>query len=179
MKEVSAGRRYRFGKVLWGLGLLAIVGLPLFGHGEAGPNKDQTRGNLQGPKLTLRMQNADVRELLQLLADQRAVSVVISDEVEGTLSVNLVDVPASRAWAQILRAAGLAERQQRGVSFVAPTAIIAQREEAALSSAQAVAALVPLQSAVIRVRYARASQLLKHLGSSQSLLSPRGEALVD
>ena len=179
MKEVSAGRRYRFGKVLWGLGLLAIVGLPLFGNGEAGPNKDQTRGNLQGPKLTLRMQNADVRELLQLLADQRAVSVVISDEVEGTLSVNLVDVPASRAWAQILRAAGLAERQQRGVSFVAPTAIIAQREEAALSSAQAVAALVPLQSAVIRVRYARASQLLKHLGSSQSLLSPRGEALVD
>ena len=113
---------------------MAIVGLPLFGHGEAGPNKDQTRGNLQGPKLTLRMQNADVRELLQLLADQRA--------------------------------AGLAELQQRGVSFVAPTAIIAQREEAALSSAQAVAALVPLQSAVIRVRYARASQLLKHLGSS-------------
>ena len=107
--------------------MLAIVGLLWSGHGEAVPYKDQTRGNLQRTNVTLRMQIADVRKLLQLLADQRAEPVVIPDEVESTLSVNLVDVPASRAWAQILRAAGLAERQQRGVNFVAPTAIIAQR----------------------------------------------------
>jgi type IV pilus assembly protein PilQ len=38
---------------------------------------------------------------------------------------------------------------------------------------------MPLETAVLRVRYARANQLLKHLASTHSLLSSRGEALVD
>ena len=130
-------------------------------------------------RLSLRLEEADIRGLLALLADQRGISVLISDEVEGTLSMSLVGVLASDAWALVLQASGLAERQHRGVRYVAPAASIAQREEDLLSSAQTVEQLMPLETAVLRVRYARANQLLKHLTSTHSLLSSRGEALVD
>ena len=131
------------------------------------------------PRLSLRLEEADIRGLLALLADQLGLSVLINDDVEGTLSMSLVDVPASDAWVLVLQAAGLAERQHQDVRYVAPAAFIAQREEALLSNAQTVAQLMPLESAVLRVRYARANQLLKHLTSTHTMLSPRGEALVD
>lgn len=131
------------------------------------------------PRLSLRLEETDIRGLLGFLADQRRISVLISDEVDGTLSMSLVDVSASDAWVLVLQAAGLAERQHQGVRYVAPAGSIAQREEALLSNVQTIEQLVPLETAVLRVRYARANQLLKHLTSTHSLLSSRGEALVD
>ena len=131
------------------------------------------------PRLSLRLEETDIRGLLGFLADQRRISVLISDEVDGTLSMSLVDVSASDAWVLVLQAAGLAERQHQGVRYVAPAGSIAQREEALLSNVQTIEQLMPLETAVLRVRYARANQLLKHLTSTHSLLSPRGEALVD
>ena len=44
------------------------------------------------PRLNLRLQQAEVRSLLQFLADQRGISVMTSDDVAGTLTLNLVDV---------------------------------------------------------------------------------------
>ena len=93
--------------------------------------------------------------------------------------MSLVDVPASDAWVLVLQAAGLAERQHQDVRYVAPATFIVQREEALLSNAQTVEQLMPLETAVLRVRYARANQLLKHLTSTHTMLSSRGEALVD
>ena len=142
-------------------------------------NVESAEGDDDTLRLSLRLEQADIRGLLALLADQRGISVLISDEVEGTLSMSLVGVLASDAWALVLQASGLAERQHRGVRYVAPAASIAQREEDLLSSAQTVEQLIPLETAVLRVRYARANQLLKHLTSTHSLLSSRGEALVD
>ena len=142
-------------------------------------NVESAEGDDDALRLSLRLEEADIRGLLALLADQRGISVLISDEVEGTLSMSLVGVLASDAWALVLQASGLAERQHRGVRYVAPAASIAQREEDLLTNAQTVEQLMPLETAVLRVRYARANQLLKHLASTHSLLSSRGEALVD
>ena len=140
---------------------------------------ESAQSDENAPRLTLRLEEADIRGLLALLADQLGLSVLISDDVEGTLSMSLVDVPASDAWVLVLQAAGLAERQHQDVRYVAPATFIAQREEALLSNAQTVEQLMPLETAVLRVRYARANQLLKHLTSTHTMLSSRGEALVD
>ena len=139
-------------------------------HGDA---------QVQTPRLNLRLQQAEVRGLLQLLADQRNISVMISDEVEGTLTMNLADVSALDAWALILDAAGLAERAHQNICYVAPAPSIAAREQATLAEAQTVEQLIPLKTRVLRIRYARAKQLLKHLSGGQSLLSQRGEVWLD
>ena len=133
-----------------------------------------THAEAAQPRLNLRLQQVEVRRLLQLLADQRSISVMISDDVKGTLTMNLVDVSAADAWVLILNAAGLAERIHQNIRYVAPAPSIAAREQATLSEAQTVEQLMPL-----RIRYARAEQLLTHLSNGQSLLSGRGEVWVD
>ena len=138
-----------------------------------------THAEAAQPRLNLRLQQVEVRRLLQLLADQRSISVMISDDVTGTLTMNLVDVSAADAWALILNAAGLAERIHQNIRYVAPAPSIAAREQATLSEAQTVEQLMPLTTQVLRIRYARAEQLLTHLSNGQSLLSGRGEVWVD
>ena len=167
--------------------LLLTVGCLVAAYAEADRPKSEDAfwGNVEGaeghdgPRLSLRLEEADIRGLLTFLADQRGISVLISDEVEGTLSMSLTDVLASDAWVLVLQAAGLAERQHQGVRYVAPAESIAQREEALLSNAHTIEQLMPLETAVLRVRYARANQLLKHSTSTHSMLSSRGEAIVD
>ena len=131
------------------------------------------------PRLNLRLQQAEVRSLLQFLADQRGISVMTSDDVAGTLTLNLVDVSPVDAWVLVLNAAGLAERIHKDIRYVAPASAIAAREQATLNEAQSVEQLTPLTTQVLRIRYARAKQLLTHLSSGQSLLSGRGEVWVD
>lgn len=138
-----------------------------------------THAEAAQPRLNLRLQQVEVRRLLQLLADQRSISVMISDDVAGTLTMNLVDVSATDAWVLILNAAGLAERIHQDIRYVAPAPSIAAREQATLSEAQTAEQLMPLTTQVLRIRYARAEQLLTHLSSGQSLLSKRGEVWVD
>ncbi|RZO83326.1 MAG: type IV pilus secretin PilQ [OM182 bacterium] len=138
-----------------------------------------THAEAAQPRLNLRLQQVEVRRLLQLLADQRSISVMISDDVKGTLTMNLVDVSAADAWVLILNAAGLAERIHQNIRYVAPAPSIAAREQATLSEAQTVEQLMPLTTQVLRIRYARAEQLLTHLSNGQSLLSGRGEVWVD
>jgi type IV pilus assembly protein PilQ len=93
--------------------------------------------------------------------------------------MNLVDVAWSDAWATTLLAAGLAERVRQGIRFVAPAEALAAQETQALSDAQTVEKLVPLKTVVIRVRYARANLLIKHLAADKAGLSGRGKVFVD
>lgn len=130
-------------------------------------------------RLNLQLQDAPVRDLIQLLAHQKGISVLVSEEVSGTLSMNLVDVAWSDAWATTLSAAGLAERVRQGIRFVAPAEALAAQETQALSDAQTVEKLVPLKTVVIRVRYARANLLIKHLAADKAGLSDRGKVFVD
>ncbi len=130
-------------------------------------------------RLNLQLQDADLRDLLQLLAHQKGISVLVSDEVSGSLSINLVDVHWRDAWSTVLAAGGLAERVRQNIRYVAPAETLAARETQSLSSAQTVEQLAPLQTDVVRLRYARANLLLQHLASDKAGLSDRGRVFVD
>ncbi len=130
-------------------------------------------------RLNLQLQDADLRDLLQLLAHQKGISVLVSDEVSGSLSINLVDVNWRDAWSTVLAAGGLAERVRQNIRYVAPAETLAAQETQSLSSAQTVEQLAPLQTDVVRLRYARANLLLQHLASDKAGLSDRGRVFVD
>ena len=130
-------------------------------------------------RLNLQLQDADLRDLLQLLAHQKGISVLVSDEVSGSLSINLVDVNWRDAWSTVLAAGGLAERVRQSIRYVAPAETLAAQETQSLSSAQTVEQLAPLQTDVVRLRYARANLLLQHLASDKAGLSDRGRVFVD
>jgi type IV pilus assembly protein PilQ len=122
---------------------------------------------------------------LQIIADFTGLNVVVSDTVQGNLTLRLQNVPWDQALDIILRTKGLTQRQNGNVIYVAPTEEIITREQLELESRKKIVELAPLRTEVMQINYAKAENLgtlLKNSGNQQgavSLLSPRGQVTVD
>ncbi|NIR28124.1 MAG: AMIN domain-containing protein, partial [Gammaproteobacteria bacterium] len=78
-----------------------------------------------GERLSLNFQDIEVRSVLQLLADFTGLNIVVSDSVQGSLTLRLKNVPWDQALDIILKTKGLDMRQTGNVILVAPTEEIA------------------------------------------------------
>jgi len=133
-----------------------------------------------GEKLSLNFQDIEVRAVLQLLADFTALNVVVSDSVQGNITLRLKNVPWDQALDIILKSKGLAMRQSGNVLLVAPGEEIASREKLELESRKQISELIPLRSELIQINYAKAASIADLLKSDNStLLSGRGNVTVD
>ncbi len=141
----------------------------------------EVKKSYNGERLTLNFQNISVRAVLQLLADASGQNIVVSDSVNGNLTLRLQNVPWDQALDIVLTTKGLGKRQDGNVIIVAPATELAAREKADLASQQDIQQLEPLQSAYLQLNYAKAADvaaLLKSRGAS-SILSSRGSVSVD
>ena len=133
-----------------------------------------------GERLSLNFQDIEVRAVLQLLADFTSLNIVTSDTVQGNLTLRLQNVPWDQALDLILKTKGLAMRRSGNVIMIAPTEEIATREKLEIESKKQVEELAPLQSELILINYAKASDLAGLLRSQdKTLLSERGKVSVD
>ncbi len=133
-----------------------------------------------GEKMSLNFQDADVRAILQLLADQSGQNIVVSDTVRGGITLRLLNVPWDQALDIVLRTKGLDKRQDGNVIIVAPAEEIATREKQELAARKDLQELEPLRSEYLQVNYAKASDMAALIKSTgRSLLSPRGNVSVD
>jgi len=149
----------------------------------------------QGERLTLKFQDIEIRPLLQLLADFTGNNIVVSDSVQGRMSLRLENVPWDQAMDLILTTKGLSQRKNGNVIFVAPTAEIVAREKAEMEARKQSEDLAPLMSEFMQVNYAKASDIAKLLRPTAApggagttgtaaarqggFLSPRGTLTVD
>jgi type IV pilus assembly protein PilQ len=134
-----------------------------------------------GERLTLNFQDIETRAVLQLLADASGQNIVVSDSVQGSVTLRLQNVPWDQALDIVLRTKGLDKRRNDNVIIVAPTEELAAREKAELAARQDVQELAPLRSEYLQVNYAKAEDLaalIKTQGDS-GLLSKRGSVTVD
>ena len=134
-----------------------------------------------GERLTLNFQDIDSRAVLQLLADISGRNIVVSDTVQGNVTLRLQNVPWDQALDIVLATKGLDMRQNGNVIIVAPAEEIAAREKADLESRQAIRQLEPLMSEYVQVNYAKAGDLADLIsgGGENSLLSDRGTVGID
>ena len=133
-----------------------------------------------GERLSLNFQDIEVRSVLQLLADFTGLNLVVSDSVEGNLTLRLKNVPWDQAMDIILKTKGLAQRRAGNVILVAPTDEIAAREKLELEARKQVEELEQLRTEFIKVNYAKAKDIADLLNQEQnSILSPRGSVSVD
>jgi len=139
--------------------------------------------NYVGDRISLNFQDIEVRAVLQLIADFTDLNLVASDTVSGRITLRLQNVPWDQALELVLRTKGLDKRQVGNVLMVAPAAEIAERERQEIEANKQIAELAPLQSEFIRVRYAKAAEMvaLFQAGSEEggSMISPRGSVVVD
>lgn len=163
------------------------------------PLKEENNANLlpgdsdkkyDGEPLSLNFQDIEVRAVLQLIGDFTDTNIVVSDEVQGSITLRLNNVPWDQALDIILQTKGLSSQENGDVIYVAPSAVIAENKKAAYSVANIEEELAPLQQQLIQVQYARAENLEKIIeedaksGNSKDvvvngLLSSRGSVSVD
>jgi type IV pilus assembly protein PilQ len=134
-----------------------------------------------GERLTLSFQDIETRAVLQLLADVSGRNIVVSDTVQGNVTLRLQNVPWDQALDIVLATKGLDMRENGGVIIVAPADEIASREKADLESRKEIRELEPLTSEYVQVNYAKASDLAELMKGSKgnSLLSDRGSVGID
>lgn len=151
--------------------------------------REREQPKYSGEKLTLQFQDMDLKAILHTLGDFAGINIVISDDVQGSMALNLVNVPWDQALDIILKSKGLGKRQEGNVMMIAPADIIAQREQQELEANKQQEELAPLRTELIQVNYAKAAEIAGILqaglggGSgdkkSVGILSERGSVTID
>ena len=117
--------------------------------------------------LSFYFQNIEVRALLQLIAKSSGLNFIISDEVKGTVTLNLKDVTWQQALAVVLKTQGLSSRRVGNVIYVSTIEEITSNETKQMKSEDVLANLAPLTSRFIRLKYSTAgdiAEILKRQG---------------
>jgi type IV pilus assembly protein PilQ len=147
---------------------------------EEEEKKKKEKFGFTGERLSLNFQDIEVRSVLQLLADFTGLNLVVSDSVEGNLTLRLKNVPWDQAMDIILKTKGLDQRRAGNVILIAPTDEIAAREKLELEARKQVEELERLRTEFIKVNYAKAADMADLLKlKDNAILSPRGSVSVD
>ncbi|MEH0689817.1 type IV pilus secretin PilQ family protein [Vibrio cholerae] len=135
----------------------------------------------EGKTISINFQDIPVRNVLQLIADYNQFNLVVSDSVKGNLTLRLDGVPWQQVLDIILQVKGLDKRVDGNVVLVAPKAELDLREKEALEKARLEAELGELSSEIIKVKFAKASDIADMIGgeSAMSMLSERGSLSID
>jgi len=149
---------------------------------EEGSDLFSETKDYEGQRLTLNFQDIETRAVLQLLAETSGRNIVVSDTVQGNVTLRLRNVPWDQALDIVLTTKGLDMRQNGNVIIVAPAEEIAARETADLEAKLAISELEPMYSEFLQVNYAKAGDLATLISASSggnSMLSDRGSIAVD
>src|SRR5690606_15385522 len=126
---------------------------------ESPPGVFDQNKEYSGERLTMNFQDIEIRAVLQLLAETSGINIVVSDSVQGNVTLRLQSVPWDQALDILMTTKGLDMRRNGNVMIVAPADEIAAREQAQLQALQALQELEPLRSEFIQVNYAKAAEL--------------------
>lgn len=130
----------------------------------------------RGRRMSIDLQDADIHTVFRFVADTAELNIVASDDVKGTVTVRLKDVPWDQALASVLQAKGLAAQRFGNIIRVAPIETIKAEQQAALEKDKAEKLLEPLEIYVAPLNYAQALDVQEQLSE---LLTERGTIQVD
>jgi len=129
-----------------------------------------------GTKLSLDFKDADIKNILRLIAEVSNLNIIVADEVTGKITMRLVDVPWDQALDIILQSKNLDKRQIGNVVRIAPTETLRKEDQARLEEQRSKEKLEPLVNELIPVNYATAKEIMPQV---KSILSERGDVKVD
>lgn len=135
-------------------GLLTVEFRPL--TNEEKEVLDSKREKYKGDRLSLNFQDIDIRSVIAILAEFTGQNVVAGDEVTGTITLKMDDVPWDEALDFIMMTKGLEKFESGNVILIAPVGKIKEYKEKQQATEQVVEQLEPLVTEYIKVNYARA-----------------------
>jgi type IV pilus assembly protein PilQ len=129
-----------------------------------------------GQKISLVFDDADIRRILQLIAEVSNLNIIASDEVKGTITLRLIDVPWDQALDLIMEIKGLGMVREGNVVRIMPRDQIRAAAEARLTAARTQEKLEDLVTEAISVSYTNLSNVS---GPTKELLTERGKLTED
>lgn len=175
--------RARISKVLLLVGALTVPAIslqPAYAQVDNISQYSDSYKKSSKNNLSFYFQNVEIRALLQLIAKSSGLNFIISDEVKGTVTLNLKDVTWQQALAVVLKTQGLSSRRVGNVIYISTIEEITSNETKQMKSEDALANLAPLKSRFVRLKYSTAKDIAEILkGTGSSMLSSRGQVAID
>ncbi len=119
-KPLSRGRKILLGMLATAI-LVVPLGVGLAGDAASSKPAVAQAGKIEmlaGKRVKLSYQNVDVRSLIRAMGDAAQVNVLVSDQVQGTVTLNLLEMPWDQAFDIILNSQGLTRREQNGILYI-------------------------------------------------------------
>jgi type IV pilus assembly protein PilQ len=153
-----------------------VIPLPSLGSKE----KINEGRVFSGKRISLNFQIISIRAVLKLLADFTGINIVVSDKVQGNITLRLNNVPWDQSLDIILTSKGLDKRQKGNVMLVDTKDAFIGMDAEQFKSLHKRQRLEPVRSELVQVNYAKASDLAILIKDRQnSLLSVKGKISVD
>lgn len=144
--------------------------------------REDNKPRFTGEKITLNLQDAPIRGVLDIIADTADVNMIVADNVSGNVTLRLENVPWDQALHLVLSINNLGMRRVGNVMRIAPLSQIVELEKAQLNAYQATHNSVPLVTRILQINYARAADIATIIQSGEgktAMLSERGRVTVD
>lgn len=134
-------------------------------------------GSLAQPsKISLDFRDADVRNILKLIAEISELNMIIGDEVKGRMTIKLVDVSWDEVLEVILQSQSLGMVRMGNVIRVASLEKLRKEEETQLALKRSKEKMEDLRTELVRLNYAIAKDMIPVL---KMFLSERGTVIAD
>ncbi|MDX8387226.1 MAG: type IV pilus secretin PilQ [Ghiorsea sp.] len=127
----------------------------------AARGKGESEGafSYSGEKVTFDFKDIDIRNALKLIAEMSDLNIIMSDDVTGTLTMRLVDVPWDQALELILSARGLGKEQTGNVLRVAPVEVLRAEYESKIQARKGSLQLELLVTEFITLSYTKVADV--------------------
>jgi len=129
-----------------------------------------------GRRISLDFKDVEIDDVLRLIAEVSDLNIIAGDEVQGQVTIRLVDVPWDQALDVILLTKGLGFIRVGNVLRIAPGEVLKSEEEARLQEKRAKEKLEDLVVKLQPVNYANVKEVAKMV---KRLLTARGSVDID
>lgn len=129
-----------------------------------------------GRKISLDFQDADIANVVRLIADVSSLNVVIGEDVKGKVTLKLVSVPWDQALDIILKMNNLGQIREGNIIRIATLANISKQQDEEAKAKETKIQAEDLVTRIVYVNYGKARELSEPL---KKILSPRGDITID
>lgn len=142
-------------------GLLTVEFRPL--NSEEKEALDKSRTKYTGDRLSLNFQEIEIRSVIAILAEFTGQNVVAGDDVTGTITLKLDDVPWDEALDFIMMTKELGKYESGNVTLISTLDKIKDYKKKQQETDKVVEQLDPLVTEYIKINYAKAQDFRKLL----------------
>jgi type IV pilus assembly protein PilQ len=130
-----------------------------------------------GRPISIQVKDADIRDVLGFIAGESGTNMIIAENVQGTISLKLREIPWDQALVTVMKAKSLGYVREGSVIRIATLQSLQQEAREARNIIQAQQTLAPLRVRVIPVSYASVAELAQQV--TPFLTRDRGSVVFD